>query len=199
MFTGLVSSSTISSISQFKQFEPVLPYFYLCRQLRTAEEKCECFNSLLELYIGCLRVYPHYSKYFLYVTYFCISDNYECLDNRSLGLLLEIAELAGEVGKDCLSHFSIEHLFTKKLELPEKLKTICKIPSKSFYQVVEADWKEMWSGLQSFSRFWAHPGFNFQRNRPFDAREYVYNPTFKTFYQWSISNFITKEWARPLI
>jgi hypothetical protein len=199
VFTGLVSNSISSSLNQFRNFEPVLPYFYLCRQLLTSEEKCKSFNALLELYLKCLGQYPEYMKYFLYITHFCISDNYECLDNHSLELFLKILDIKPEVAGDCLSQLSLEHLFKNKLELPERLKTTCKMPSKSFYQGIEADWKELWSSLQSFSRFWAHPSFNFQRNKPFDPKDYVYNPSLNIFFQWSISNFITKEWARPLI
>jgi hypothetical protein len=67
-----------------------------------------------------------------------------------------------------------------------------KIPSKSFYQAVQANWKELWTSLQSFSRFWAHPDFQFQRDRVLDPADYVYNPNLKPIYHWSISNFITK-------
>jgi len=176
-----------------------MPYFYLCRQLATHEEKCASFNLLLELYLRSLKKFPEYIKYFLYITHFCISDNYECLDDRSLEMFLEVLSLAPEVARECMTNLSLENLLGKKLNLPEKLKVICKMPAKSFYQLVEADWKQIWSSLQSFSRFWAHPSFNFQRNKPFHPKDYVYNPSLNTFYQWSISNFVTKEWARPLI
>lgn len=198
VFTGLVSNSTASSLDQYWHLEPLLPYFYLSRQLPSAQEKSRCFSAVLELYVSSLKVQPTYIRYLLYITYFCISDNYECIDARSLELFVQLLEIGSPVVRDCLSQLSLEHLL-KRQSLPEKLKLVCNMPSKSFYQVVEADWKRLWSDLQSFCRFWAHPGFRFQRDKPFDARDFVYNPSVSMFYQWSISNFITKEWARPLI
>jgi hypothetical protein len=169
-----------------------MPYFFLCRQLNTTEQKRQAFNQLLGLYAKSLERYPEYSRYFLYITYFCISDNYECLDNRSLEIMLRLIDLSSDIVSACISQMSLEHILYKKLDIPEKMKIMLKMPSKSFYQVVQADWKELWASLQSFSRFWAHPDFKFQRDRPFDPADYVYNPHSKLLYQWSISNFITK-------
>jgi hypothetical protein len=106
--------------------------------------------------------------------------------------MLRLIDLSSDIVSACISQMSLEHILYKKLDIPEKMKIMLKMPSKSFYQVVQADWKELWASLQSFSRFWAHPDFKFQRDRPFDPADYVYNPHSKLLYQWSISNFITK-------
>jgi hypothetical protein len=117
-----------------------MPYFFLCRQLNTTEQKRQAFNQLLGLYAKSLERYPEYSRYFLYITYFCISDNYECLDNRSLEIMLRLIDLSSDIVSACISQMSLEHILYKKLDIPEKMKIMLKMPSKSFYQVVQADW-----------------------------------------------------------
>jgi hypothetical protein len=106
--------------------------------------------------------------------------------------MLKLINLSPEVIPACISQMSLEHIICKKLDIPEKIKILLSMPSKSFYQVVQADWKELWASLQSFSRFWAHPDFKSQRDSPFNPNDYVYNPNLKLLYQWSVSNFITK-------
>lgn len=76
MFTGYVNNPVSNTLKQFREFDPVLPYYWLNRFIDNKEKKSVIFNKLLTLFAKAFALRPEYSKYFLFITYFCISDNY---------------------------------------------------------------------------------------------------------------------------
>lgn len=87
---------------------------------------------------------------------------------------------------------SLEHIVKNKQQIPENFKLLFRMPTKHFYQRMQSEWQAMWAQLQAFSGFWSHPEFKYQRNEIFKPESYIYDPDKKSFYQWSVSNFVTK-------
>lgn len=73
------------------------------------------------------------------------------------------------------------------------------IPKKEFFVEMDKLWKLQWEKSQSFEGFWMSDEFVFQNNSECNPKYYVYDEKKTKFFNWSISNFVTKEFCRPLL
>ena len=199
VFSGGISRVSVRELKWYNHLDELMPYFYLIRFIET--DKALIFNKLFKLIIDLMNEEISYQRYLFRLAYFAILDGFACFDEetlRMLSTLLERQEI-GDVMRLVCDNMSLEILVSRKLEMPEGLKVSLGIPKKEFFVEMDKLWKTQWNKSQSFEGFWSSEEFVIQKDQPCNPKEYIFDPKKKKFYDWGISNFVTKEFCRPLL
>ena len=64
---------------------------------------------------------------------------------------------------------------------------------------LETLWKDNWNWLQGFEGWWSPCFFQSQKNHPYDPKDYLHQPGKQTRVEWSVMNFVTKDYCKCLV